>query len=144
LPVWQHSDVFHDTVGRWLSDPESAVVHVEEVDGRWAVRMRQEVRDATTVWWTIGERSIRAEAYVLPAPVADVTEAFRQCLVRNSTTWRVRFALDREGAIVIQGRLAAEWVTDLELDLLLGEIYDLIEVSFPALVRAGFIREKKS
>jgi hypothetical protein len=106
--------------------------------------MRQGVRDATTVWWVVGERSIRAEAYVMPAPIADVTEVFRQCLVRNGATWRVRFSLDREGAVIIQGRLAAEWVTDLELDLLLGEIYELIEVSFPALIRAGFTREKKS
>ena len=142
--MWPHSEVFHGALSRWHSDPESAVEHVEEVDGRWAVRMRQEVRDATTVWWTIGERSIRAEAYVLPAPVADVTEVFRQCLVRNSTTWRVRFSLDREGAIIVQGRLASASVTDLELDLLLGEIYELIEVSFPALVRAGFMREKNS
>ena len=142
--MWRHSEVFADTLNRWRSDPESAVEHIEEVDGRWAVRMRQEVRDATTVWWTIGERSIRAEAYVIPAPVADLTEVFRQCLVRNSTTWRVRFSLDREGAVVIQGRLAAEWVSHRELDLLLGEIYELIEVSFPALVRAAFTREKNS
>ena len=142
--MWPHSEVLLESLSRWQADPESAVEHIEEVDGRWAVRMRQDVRDATTVWWTIGERSIRAEAYVIPAPAADVTEVFRQCLARNATTWRVRFSLDREGAIVIQGRLAAEWVTELELDLLLGEIYDLIEVSFPALVRAGFSREKKS
>lgn len=142
--MWPHADVLHEAIARWVSDPESAVEYAEEVEGLWAVRMRQEVRDATTVWWSVGERSIRAEAYVIPAPVADVAEVYRQCLVRNASTWRSRFALDGEGAIVIKGRLAAESVTELELDLLLGEIYDLVEVSFPALIRSAFGREKNS
>ncbi len=102
---------------RWLEDPESDVVHVEEVSGsapgdesamrRWAVRMKQTVRDATTVWWEIGQRSLRCEAYVLPAPESDPSEVHRQCLVRNATAWRIHFAVDREGAVVLRGRLPA-------------------------------------
>jgi hypothetical protein len=42
----------------WLEDPDSSVEYAEEVECRWAVRMRQEVRDATTVWFDVGERSL--------------------------------------------------------------------------------------
>ncbi|HEX2370121.1 MAG TPA: YbjN domain-containing protein [Acidimicrobiia bacterium] len=112
---------------------------------RWAVRMRQTVRDATTVWWEIGQRSLRCEAYVLPAPERDPSEVHRQCLVRNATAWRVHFVVDREGAVVLRGRLPLERVTTEELDLVLGEIYETIEVSFRPMLAAslaGGEREK--
>jgi hypothetical protein len=115
----------------WLDDPGSSVVYAEEVDGRWAVRMRQEVRDATTVWFEPGERSLRYEAYVMPVAGP---EAHRLALRRNMRSWRAFFAVDDEGALVIRGRLAADTVTTGELDLVLGEIYDLVEISFGHLV----------
>jgi hypothetical protein len=145
--------VLEATFRRWLEDPESDVVHVEQVNEsgmepstqRWAVRMRQTVRDATTVWWEIGQRSLRCEAYVLPAPERDPSEVHRQCLVRNATAWRVHFVVDREGAVVLRGRLPLERVTTEELDLVLGEIYETIEVSFRPMLAAwlaGGEREK--
>ncbi len=138
----RHRDTLEAVIRRWVDDPESAVSYAEQVDGRWAVRMGQEARDVTTVWFDIGERSIRAEAYVIPSPTNGQTEVYRQCLVRNAGGWRCHFALDREGAVVIVGRLAAEHVDDLELDLLLGEIHQMIEVAFRPLIRAAFTREK--
>ena len=52
----------------WVADPDSDVVYAEKVEGRLAVRMRQQVREATTVWFWVGDRSLIAEAYVIPAP----------------------------------------------------------------------------
>jgi len=99
--------------------------------------MRQEVRDATTVWFDVGERSLTFEAYLMPAPV-DPAEVHRQALFRNNSTWRVFFAVDREGAVVLRGRLAEAQVTLEELDRVLGEIFEMVEVSFRAMIRAGF------
>ena len=65
-----------------------------------------------------------------------------QCLVRNRSMWRVRFAIDRrQDAVVLVGRLPAECVDRLELELALGEIYETIEVAYPALRRAWGERE---
>jgi hypothetical protein len=50
--------------------------------------------------------------------------------------WRSYFALDHEGGLVLRGRLSEPLVTDLELDLVLGEIYDAIEVGFRPLLRS--------
>ncbi len=126
------------TISLWVEDPESDVEYSEQVDGRWAVRMRQSVRSATTVWWTVGDRSIIAEAYVLPAPPANQAEVYRLCLLRNHRLWQCHFALDREGAVILTGRLAVSEVNPESLDLLLGEIYEAVELSFRPLAMMAF------
>lgn len=136
-------EVLEDRIRLWLEDEESSVEYAEQVEGRWAVRMRQETRDATTVWFEIGERSLIFEAYVLPAPSA-AAEVHRQALTRNARAWRCFFALDVEDAIVLRGRLAADLVTIEELDRVLGEIYETIELAFRPMVRAGFSSREKS
>lgn len=135
--------ILEERIKLWLDDPESSVEYAEEVEGRWAVRMRQETRDATTVWFDIGERSVRFEAYVLPAPDTP-DEVHRQALVRNARAWRCFFAVDSEGAVVLRGRLAADRVTLEELDSVLGEVYETIEIAFRPMVRAGFPGREKS
>jgi hypothetical protein len=135
--------VLEERIRLWLDDEESSVEYAEEVEGRWAVRMRQETRDATTVWFEPGERSLSYEAYVLPAPVA-TEEVHRHALARNARSWRCFFALDTENAIVLRGRLPAKLVTVDELDKVLGEIYETIELAFLPMVRAGFSSREKS
>lgn len=132
-------DVLTARITAWLDDPESDVEYAEEVEGRWAVRMRQLTRDATTVWFHPQERSLIYEAYVLPIPDG-TTAVYQQALNRNGRAWRVFFALDGEGGLVLRGRLPAERVTHNELDLVLGEIYEMVEVSFRPLLR--LLREK--
>lgn len=136
-------DVLEERIRLWLEDEEGSVEYAEDVEGRWAVRMRQETRDATTVWFDVGERSLTFEAYVLPEPLAKA-EVHRQALVRNGRAWRCFFALDAENAIVLRGRLAAHLVTVEELDKVLGEIYETIELAFRPMVRAGFPSREKS
>jgi hypothetical protein len=128
-------EVLERRIERWLADADSSVEYAEEVEGRWAVRVRQEARDATTVWFTIGQRSLEYEAYVMPAAEGG-RELYRQALHRNMKGWRAHYALDQEGGLVLRGRLAEPHVTDLELDLALGEIYDAIEVGFRPLLLA--------
>lgn len=135
--------VLVERITLWLEDEESSVEYAEEVEGRWAVRMRQETRDATTVWFDVGERSLRFEAYVMPAPAAP-SEVHRQALVRNARAWRCFFAVDDEGAIVLRGRLGADRVTLEELDRVLGEVFETIEVAFRPMIRAGFPGREKS
>jgi hypothetical protein len=136
-------NVLETKIRAWLDDPESSVEYAEEVEGRWAVRMRQETRDATTVWFTVRERSLELESYLMPAGEG-TSELFRQALARNMRSWRVFFALDRDQGLVLRGRLAAGAITDLELDLALGEVYDTIEVSFRPLLRALLQGREKS
>lgn len=108
--------------------------------------MRQQVRDFTTVWFDIGDRTLGYEAHVMGQPPQDPQEVFRQCLLRNRRGWRVHFAVDAEGSISLRGRAPLDSIDADELDAILGAVNEAIESSFPALVRAGFgiEREKKS
>ena len=130
--------ILADTVAGWLADPDNDVVYTEEVDGYLVVRMRQVVRDFTSVWFKAGERSVQIEAHVLPAPDDDASAVFRQCLVRNQRAWRVHFMVAKDGGLALHGRLANEVVNRAELSMVLAEIYDVVEVSFRPLIRAGW------
>lgn len=131
-----------ERIAEWVDDPESDVEYAEKVDDRWAVRMRQSVREATTVWFWVGDRSLIAEAYVIPAPPSEL-EPFRIALARNQGSFRVNFALDHEGALILRARVPVERVDHTELEYLLAEFYELVETTFRPLVTRGFEREKK-
>lgn len=134
-----------DAIERWLDDPEGDVVYAEKVEEMWAVRMRQSVRDATTVWFRVGDYSLSAEAYVLPASDAGLNSGHLMALRRNHQAWRAHFALDPDGALVIRGRIANRHLSFDELDHLLGEVYEMVELSFRPLLRTWFAgREKTS
>jgi hypothetical protein len=137
----QAAALLSQVVDSWVADPDSDVVYAEKVEGRLAVRMRQQVREATTVWFWVGDRSLIAEAYVIPAP-AEAEAAYRQALVRNGRSFRVNFALDHEGALVLRARIPLDRVDSTELSYLLAEIYETIEVSFRSLVELVRQREK--
>lgn len=132
------SELLESAIQSWLEDEDGDVIYAELVDGRWAVRMRQTVRDATTVWWTVGDYTISAEAYVLPAPPRVPAAVYRLALIRNHPAWRAHFSLDLEGSLVIRGRLDRGRARLEDLDSLLGEIYQMVETSFRPLVRLAF------
>jgi hypothetical protein len=136
------AELLVSTIDRWIADPDGDVEYAELLDGRWATRMRQTVREATTVWWDLGQRTLRVEAYVLPAPETNHDAVYRLCLVRNASMFRLRYALDGEGAVVLRARVALEHIADAVLDQILGEIYELVELSFRGLVKLAFERTR--
>jgi hypothetical protein len=124
----------------WEADPESDVVWAGDHEGRRGVRMRQTVRESTTVWFAPGDLTVGVEAYVLSLPPAAPAPVLRQCLVRNAGVRRLHFALDRHGDLLLVGRIPVRELSALELDLVLAEAYQLVEQAFPALSVA--LREK--
>ena len=126
----------------WASDVDSDVVWSGDYEGRRGVRVRQQARDFTTVWFDVGQRTLGVEAYVLPSPPSGREEVFRYCLSRNAGARRVHFSLDRHGDLVLTGRVPIGHLDGHEMELLLGEIYQLVELTFRRLVAVGFMREK--
>ena len=122
----------------WIDDPESSVEYAEQVEGSIAMRMRQEARDASTVWWTPRQRSLVAELLLLPAPERNAEACYRLVLGRNRSTFRCWYSLDSDGGIVLRSRLANEEITPEVLDSVLGELYEQVEVTFRPLVRLAF------
>lgn len=128
------------SIRAWIEDPESSVEYAEQVEGAIAVRMRQEARDASTVWWTPRQRSLVAELLMLPAPERNAEACYRLALDRNRSTFRCWYSLDRDGGIVLRSRLANEEITPEVLDSVLGELYEQVELTFRPLVRLAFER----
>ena len=128
------------TAANWVADPDSDVVYTEELDGRIAVRIAQQARDFTTIWFAVGDRTLSLEAYVLPAPPHDTAEVHRQCLFRNHAARLVHFSIDRDGEIYLRARVPLEFVSEPLLEQLLAETYQHVEIAFRPLLRAGFGR----
>ncbi len=132
------AEILWKAIERWIADDESSVEYAEQVDGRIAVRMRQETREASTVWWSPGQRSLTAELFVIPEPQTNHQSVYRLALDRNRSTFRVHYALARDGGILLRSRLSNETVSIELLDLVLGELYDQVELTFRPLVRLAF------
>ena len=126
----------------WVEDKVSAVVYAGEYEGRLAVRMAQQARDFTTVWFDVGDITVGYEAYVLPNPPQGHLEVQRQLLRRNERLWRVHFATDKDHDVFLVGRVSLGELSTEVLDEVLGAIYEAVELSFRSLVTAGFSKSQ--
>lgn len=105
---------------------------------RWYVRLIGEEKEFTTVWLTLGQRTLRYETYVLPAPPENRVEIMESLLRRNDEHLGVHFSIGAEDAVYLRGEIPDSAVTDDELDRILGTIYATVEAIFPSLLRLAF------
>ena len=137
-------DLLVAVTSEWVDDPDSDVVWAGSHEGRWGIRMAQQVRDFTTVWFDVGDRTLSAEGYLLPPPRHNAAEVYRLCLARNWSSWPVGIAIDRQGELYVRGRMPLDSVSRESIDQLVGAIYELVELSFRTLVDAGFRQRENS
>lgn len=105
---------------------------------RWYVRMVGEEKDFTTVWLTLGQRTLRYETYVMPAPEENVAELSELLLRRNDTLIGAHFSIGLEDAIYLRGEIPDAAVSGPELDRIFGTLYTTVEAHFRPLLRLGF------
>lgn len=137
--------LLEEITGGWAADPAADVVWAGDYEGRRGVRLRLASGELSTVWFAVGDLTLRVEAFILGAPPADRREeVYRQSLARNAAGRRLHLALDRHGDVVLVGRVPLAEVDAEELELLLGEAHEGLEIARPALARAAFEREKNT
>ena len=128
----------------WLAELADEHDHIIAVDRsnddgvRWYVRMRGEDKEFTTVWLTLGQRTLRYETYVMPAPEENDAELYEHLLRRNDTLVGAHFSIGIEDAVFLRGELPVTQVTLAELDRVLGTLYAQVEQCFQTLLRIGF------
>jgi hypothetical protein len=105
---------------------------------RWYVRMHGEDKDVTTVWLTLGQRTLRYETYVMPAPEDNVAEVMELLLRRNDRLVGAHFSIGQEDAVYLRGEIPDSAVTADELDRVLGTLWTAVEADFRSLLRLGF------
>jgi hypothetical protein len=81
-----------------------------EPEPRWYVRLRGEEKDHITIWFTLGQRTLRYEAYVMPAPAEHVAEVYELALRRNDRLVGAHFAIGVEDALFLRGELPLTWL----------------------------------
>jgi hypothetical protein len=121
----------------WVDDPESDVVWAGTHEGRWGIRFRQHAREATTMWFDVGDHTVGFEAYLLPKPVHHREDVYRHCLIRNTRSWPATMAIDRRGDLTIVGRIPLAAFDEDRLGQALAAVYDVVELSFRQLVAMG-------
>lgn len=124
-----------------LAAANPAVEAVDHADGdphRWYVRLHGDEKEHITVWLTLGQRTLRYEAYVMPAPEENVAEVYEMALRRNEKLVGAHFAIGVEDALFLRGELPVAAVCADEVDRIVGSIYAYAEQSFPAMIRLGF------
>ena len=136
--------VLERQIDEWIGELAAEYDHIAAVDRgedeviRWFVRMRGEEKDFTTVWITLGQRMLRYETYVMPAPEENELALYENLLRRNEKLTGVHFSIGGEDAVFLRGELPTPAVDKDAVDRILGTLYATVEQSFRGLLRIGF------
>jgi Putative bacterial sensory transduction regulator len=126
------------TEGQRLENPTIAAIDRDPDERRWFVRMKGEQKDTFTIWFTLGQRTLHYETYVMPAPEENHEQFYEHLLRRNLKLYGAAFAIGEEDAVFLTGQLSNEAVDDDELDRVLGSLYAWVEQFFRPALRIGF------
>jgi Putative bacterial sensory transduction regulator len=149
------SDLFDDEslavlerqIDEWLGNlrsTNSAIVAIDHAEpepafrSRWYVRMAGESKEFTTIWITLGQRTLRYETYLMPAPEENALEVFDNLLRRNEKLIGAHFSIGAEDAVFLRGDLPLSALSEAELDRIVGSTYAYVEQCFRPLLRIGF------
>ena len=143
--------VVESRIDEWLASFAATTPVVRAVDRaatgrsggdeiRWYVRMSGEEKDFTTVWITLGQRTLRYETYVMPAPEENGEQLYEHLLRRNDRLVGAHFSIGIEDAIFLRGELPVSALTPDEIDRAIGTLYATVEQCFQSLLRIGFPR----
>jgi hypothetical protein len=121
-----------------LENSTIAAVDRDPEDRRWFVRMKGEQKDTFTIWFTLRQRTLHYETYVMPAPEENHEQFYEHLLRRNLKLYGAAFAIGEEDAVFLVGQLANEAIDDEELDRVLGSLYAWVEQFFRPALRIGF------
>ena len=139
-----HLELLDRQITSWLmsmmerNDTIVAVDRGEPDEHRWYVRMHGEEKEFTTVWFTLGQRTLQFETYVMPAPEENAEQLYEHDLRRNESLVGVHFSIGIEVAIFLRGELPLRMVDEDELDRGVGTLYATVERIFPTIIRIGF------
>ena len=130
-------------IERWLAkqldeNPIAVAVDRDPNVRRWFLRLRGEERDFTTIWLTLGQRTVHYETYFLPAPEDAQADVYEFLLRRNHKLFGMRFAIGPEDAIYLVGQMPLSAVDEGELDRVVGSTYAYVEQYFRPVLHMAF------
>ena len=136
--------VLERRIDEWIGELDAEHDHIVAVDRsddgtlRWFVRMRGEEKEYTTAWLTLGQRTLRYETYVMPAPEENERELYENLLRRNERLVGAHFSIGAEDGVFLRGELPSRAVGKVDVDRILGTLYATVEQTFKPLLRIGY------
>lgn len=106
--------------------------------GGLIVELPGERKLITNTLLSIGDHSVRAEAFVCRKPDENFEGVYRFLLRRNRKLYGVAYTLDNLGDIYLVGRMSLESVTPDEIDRVLGQVVEAVNSDFNTLLELGF------
>ena len=97
-----------------------------------------ERRLKTNTILSIGEHSVRVEAFVCRKPDENHEGVYRFLLKRNRRLYGVAYTLDNVGDIYLVGRMSLASVDAAEIDRVLGQVLEAVDTDFNTLLELGF------
>jgi putative sensory transduction regulator len=137
-------DAVEGDIDRWLrvqlaENPVVAAVERGEPDERrWYVRVNGEQKAVFTIWFTLGQRTLQYETYVMPAPEENAAQLYEHLLRRNRKLNGAAFAIGVEDAVFLVGQAPVRSLDEGELDRILGSLYAYTEQCFRPAMRIGY------
>ena len=137
-------DAVESLIDSWLAEQlaenpvVAAVERGETGERRWFVRVTGESKDIFTIWFTLQQRSLHFETYVMPAPEENPAEFYEHLLRRNRKLHGVTFCIGDEDAVFLVGAVPVHSIDEGELDRILGSVYAYVEQCFLPALRIGF------
>lgn len=135
---------FADLIQGWVATELADMAYFidfsadQELDGRWYLRLRGECREATAIWFTLGQRTLKYECYFMSFPEENREACFEFLLRRNHQLVGAQFGIDPEGAVVLTGEVSVHSLTHDELDRIVGSLYEYVERFFRPALTIGF------
>lgn len=102
------------------------------------VELPGERRLKTNTMLSVGEHSVRIEAFVCRKPDENFEGVYRFLLKRNRRLYGVAYTLDNVGDIYLVGRMALAAVSAEEIDRVLGQVLEAVDSDFNTLLELGF------
>ncbi|WP_197378318.1 YbjN domain-containing protein [Mycolicibacterium mengxianglii] len=102
------------------------------------VELPGERRLKTNTILSIGEHSVRVEAFVCRKPDENFEGVYKFLLKRNRRLYGVAYTLDNVGDIYLIGRMALHSVNADEIDRVLGQVLEAVDQDFNTLLELGF------
>jgi hypothetical protein len=87
---------------------------------------------------SVGEHSVRVEAFVCRKPDENHEGVYRFLLKRNRRLYGVAYTLDNVGDIYLVGRMSLAAVDADEVDRVLGQVLEAVDSDFNTLLELGF------
>ena len=137
-------DAIEGLIDSWLLQACEANAAVDAVERgpagerRWYVRIRGDEKDVWTVWLTLGQRTLRYETYLMPAPEENHERFYEHLLRRNRRLSGLKLEVGAEDAVFLSGATPLTRLGEADLDGILGAMYEAVELVFRPAMRIGY------